>query len=533
MSTKRGTLERIGLYQSIMQVRSLVGQEPSEALAHVQRLVELSYSLKQHEGLQHAMVLLDELQHTPLAPLQQAERHYCQSLVWERLRRLRASSPDASQSPWDWHQHETQLQLKHLRRTLNPDSLQALPRQRLFEVLIKMGDLYNHVGCFSDALSLWARVLAMDEECAEARGKKGSALTHYAQALYDPSQVAMFLRAARADLRAALSNEALPEEVRALCKERLGWVEARTLGKTLQQQVEAELALQSRSDDEAAYRGWCLKHRLFLNPINDLGPYESAARDSLSVPPHDFAGRGCASLHGYFNQIKQAYATARFMLYEGISAQGLHYSDRGVSLYDTEEYASYCLAVEKTKVAFSTTYAQFDAIARFLNHYLALRIPEERVAFRTIWYVGQQPAQGLRPEFKRRKNWPMRGLYWLSKALHEDGLDEALEPDARQLQGIRQSIDRGYLKLHEDFFPCLEGDSAEPPSGGQGVPAMSLNRGAFELKALKVLKLARSAVLYLCLSVHAEQKQHTSSAEDANALPAPMTLKALGDAWRS
>ena len=43
-------------------------------------------------------------------------------------------------------------------------------------------------------------------------------------------------------------------------------------------------ALLGRSKRERAYRRWSLSERLFLNPINDLGPVSIAARDTLVLP---------------------------------------------------------------------------------------------------------------------------------------------------------------------------------------------------------------------------------------------------------
>lgn len=81
---------------------------------------------------------------------------------------------------------------------------------------------------------------------------------------------------------------------------------------------------EGRSKTERAYRHWCLEHRLFLCPLNDLGPHVAAATDNLMLPPltEKFSERPDGHLPppivGFFSQMKQEYASARFTLFEGI-----------------------------------------------------------------------------------------------------------------------------------------------------------------------------------------------------------------------
>jgi LA2681-like HEPN/Phasin protein len=49
--------------------------------------------------------------------------------------------------------------------------------------------------------------------------------------------------------------------------------------------------------------------------------------------------------------MKQEFASARWLLYEGITARTTHFSDRQVRLSNTLDYPSYGLAVEKLKAA--------------------------------------------------------------------------------------------------------------------------------------------------------------------------------------
>ena len=65
-------------------------------------------------------------------------------------------------------------------------------------------------------------------------------------------------------------------------------------------------------------------------------------------------------------------------------------------MFNTLDYPSYSLAVERMKAAFRMAYSLFDKIAYFLNEYLRLGIPERNVSFRTLWYEDQQKKKGLK-----------------------------------------------------------------------------------------------------------------------------------------
>jgi hypothetical protein len=93
-----------------------------------------------------------------------------------------------------------------------------------------------------------------------------------------------------------------------------------------------------RSQTERAYRQWCLDERLFLCPLNDLGSHLAAVADDLMLPgitegfderPGDYSP---PPIIGFFNQMKQGYASARYLLFEEMSSTCVHLSDRGVVL---------------------------------------------------------------------------------------------------------------------------------------------------------------------------------------------------------
>jgi hypothetical protein len=263
---------------------------------------------------------------------------------------------------------------------------------------------------------------------------------------------------------------------------------------------------------------------LFLNPLNDLGIHAIAARDVFGLPSFTTDLHEPPTLIGLFNQMKQEYVSARWMLYEGTTQDGPHFSDRDVALHNTLDYPSYSVAVEKVKAAFRIAYSLFDKIAFFINDYEKLGVNAKNVYFRSIWYANQDARNGaLRTEFT--ENWPLRGLFYLAKDLYEPSLQATAEPDAQQLYLIRNCLEHSYLKVHEILLPGSSLDDA-----WRDRLAYSVQREDFYRKTLRVFRLARAGLIYLSLGMHSEEQRRSQGTPKT--LVAPMRLGLWEDEWK-
>jgi hypothetical protein len=128
----------------------------------------------------------------------------------------------------------------------------------------------------------------------------------------------------------------------------------------------------------------------------------------------------------FFDQMKQEYVSARWLLYEGTTLKVPHFSDRDVLLQATEPRPSLSLAVEKAKAAYRISYSLFDKVGFFINAYMELGIPERGVTFRTLWRPDEK--KPIRGEFDLTGNWAFCALYWLAKDFFEEATDEVAEP---------------------------------------------------------------------------------------------------------
>jgi hypothetical protein len=525
-------LRQMTVYQQLMGQSRLEGEDFQRAIEQMSRLRDVAFSLGARDGLMRVVARGDELMRLGLRPRDEARLHYLLSDVWEKLRLLRVRDGG---SVWDWEQPEIERELIHLRRALHRDALKDLSTRQVCQVLTNLAALLNHVGRFSEAQELWDRAVSFMPDFALARGKRGYGLTHYAHVLYDRSHVEKFLKKARTDLMEAVHGPGLGADAHAHFTERLEWVDASYPLARKGRSMALFAYTPGASSDEITYRRWCLEHRLFLNPLNDLGPYPAAMRDELVVPAVVRSGDGGASMQGFFNQAKQSYVSARYMYYEGVTAREPHFSDRDVLLFDTLDFPSYSLAAERVKAAFTMAMGAFDRIAYFLNFYLDLSVPEHRLTFRTFWYEMQRREDGLMEVFSERKNWPLRGLFWLSKDLYEEepGFDESIEPDGAETAELRYQAERRYLKLHEDFHQGAGTDGDAPlPARCADSLAMSVHRGEFEARTLRTLKKVRSALMCLGLAIHQEERRRGKKYHRTDPDLPSVSLSILDDSWK-
>ena len=141
-------------------------------------------------------------------------------------------------------------------------------------------------------------------------------------------------------------------------------------------------------------------------------------------------------------------------------------------------------------------------VAFFRNDYMDIGIPERRVSFRTLWYEKQQHKKGLKPLFASLRNWPLRGLFWLSKDVHErkEGFREAIRPGARHLADIRNHLEHKHLKVHEALWPSPPPPEDDMERAFADTLAQSTHRSDLDASALTMIKMARAALIYLSRS---------------------------------
>jgi tetratricopeptide (TPR) repeat protein len=449
--------------------------------------------------------------------------HYFRANAFEN--KLRSSGGAQS---WLWELADLdQVQLE-LRRAVRHAAFPVMDPLRQCQILTNLGSSLNTVGRPIEALEQWDAALRVNPSFAAALGNRGHGLISYASSLYDSGHSGLLMLAAHDSLTATSAEVA--------CYDSEEMFEHRHSFQEMAAQISDQLDLETAREDlvrpyslgrsrrERSYRTWVLEQRLFLNPLNDLGTFSIAARDILHLPSLStgFAhGPGPPLAFGFYNQLKQEYVSARWLAFEGVSEHRPHFSDRDTNLYDTLSIPAYGLAVEKAKLALRMAYSLLDKIAYFINDYFQVGLPERAVSFRSVWLERKGDPRPLSTHFRSRANWPLRGLYWLSKDVHEPAFQAVAEPEAAGLADLRNHLEHKYCQVHEDlgvgysrFATDRNGEDA----------SFHIGRDLLEGKMLQVLKKARAALIYLSLAVHREELAREAERGDGFVIESPLSI---------
>lgn len=515
------------VYEELMAVETLDNLILHNQLSAIGLLIDVATDLGEEDGLVKGLDLAEELdEEDGLTEAYRAELYYSVGNAYSSLRQVRRRTGD----DWRWENEELEHEIRLFRKALVKDRIETIAADRQCRILTNLGNALSGVGRFIEAIDYWNDALEEESAFAQARGQRGIGYYSYAQAHYDSGHQFLLLKHAYRDLTAALDQSArlFPRMIEGF----QGYVEAiESMLSPEQLSAKPDLDDCSLGDstEEQAYRQWCLDHRLFLNPLNDLGAYPIAAQDILQLASVSSTDENrIISCIGLYNLMKQEFVSARYQLYDGLFAEDPHFSDRDVALENTLDYPAHSLAVEKTKMAFRIAYSIFDKIGYFLNYYFDRSIPEHRVGFKRIWYTSRS-RDTLASEFEERKNWPLRGLFWLSKDLEYKNpmyVQDSLDPGAKELADLRNGLEHRYIKLH-DIPWTPEGDSEISRLVDE--LATSLHRETFEQHALEMLQKVRAALVYLSLAIRTEEQ---AKKEDTDGEYGRLHFGSIDDEWK-
>lgn len=486
--------------------RSITKMSVSQALAHIAELVDDSFDASFERGAKRALYLLDELSKRELVDEDGVLVEYFRANAWA----ARSHITNVRRS-WSWEAPERQEELLALSRAANHSGFASLDKVRRCQILTNHANLLNMVGRSIDAIAGWDAALRIIPGFAMARGNRGCGLKHYAGMVVDDRERAILALHAFDSLRSVMAEDAVFDSVDPSAAVTYFADQAAEFAGALD--IDAVRAVQhlehgdeGRSKTERAYRRWCLEHRLFLCPLNDLGPHLAAAVDDLMLPPlieglNDRPdGHLPPPIVGFFSQMKQEYASARFMLFEGMSSTRVHFSDRGVALTDTLDYPLYSLASERVRTAFRIAYSLLDKVAFLVDHYWKLGKVPDRISFKNVWMVENKAR--LLSQFEKLDNLPLRGLFWLSKELFDDQLKQTTAADARELHAIRNALEHTYLRVTEGWAKPFTISGAS--GNGFGI---AIGSDELEAKAIRVMQMARSALFYVSFAIGVEERK--------------------------
>jgi len=424
--------------------------------------------------------------------------------AWGYLRNMTSS---AGTNSWEFHTTETEQEIVQLRLSLAICS-EIDDRDLHAQVLTNLGNAFSHVGRFVEAVSYWHRAITVKPGFGMAIGNLGYGLGHYARVLFDDGHQFKFCQYAYKLLLDGIESKDVYVEAKGGFAQLAQIIEKRYGKDNLMSAQKIGNHTLGETELEQVYRKWCLENALFLNPLNDFIMENYVAHDCLVLPTITVPAYTPPLYHTMYNQVKQEFASARYLCYEGMNSSSVHFSDEDNLLMDTLDYAVYSLSSEKLKMAYRLCYSIFDKVAYLLNAYLKLGLQSGEVSFKRVWY--KKGSDNKRPLFNpivtQSQNWPLRGLFWLSKDLSEaqNSFSEALLQDAKQLAAIRNFIEHKSFKIIEYGTTGVSGDGL----------TFVITRNELVEKTVLLLQTARSAIMYIIFAINVEEQKskHTGPA---------------------
>ena len=510
-------------YSELRLLTTLVGYPIEEAMVLAAHLVDGASYHGDECDLERTLKLISELLSLPLEEKYITELHYFAANTWHGLR-LKRSHTLASQ--WQWRQPEMEQELLCLRKARTSKGFESLQAVRQTQILTNTGNILSTIGRFLEAIRLYDDALIVFPSFGMALVNRGISLKTIAGALYDSGNASLLLHRAWHDFNTAPLSHLEPgveDSLEHHKKDIELWLNMEFLNELKPLPIESL----GDSESEQHYRRWALHEQLFLSPLIVLGPNIDSTRDTISLPNMVFSIDEGPGLIGMFSQIKQEFVSARLVAWEGICTDQTHFADRNTYIVDTYDYAIYGIGVEKIKIAFRMAYSILDKCAFLLNKYMSLGIPDNIVNLNRVWFVDGNPKKGLNKNIVDTDNWPLRGLFWLARDLFDkEAFAYSIEPDACEIKEIRDHIEHKYLKVHDIALP-----SENTPKGIRDQYAKSIMLNSIVKNTLTLLRLARSALIYLSLGIHAEERKRALHRELGSIIPA-MHLDTVPDDWK-
>ncbi|WP_214226658.1 LA2681 family HEPN domain-containing protein [Pedobacter sp. B4-66] len=492
----------------LLEITTIEGLPHEEQIDIIGNLFDLSLDNGSLSGIDHAFNLSKQIKIEDLDDINFTILQYDFSNGWSYLRKLKHRG---TANNWLFQMEELTNEILHLRKAIASPGFEKADMDRQCQMYTNLGNSFSFIGRFVEAQEYWNKAIRINPEFAMAIGNMANGLTFYGRVLYDNIHNNLFQVTAYHHLIEALQfREYLHTDAEQGFQHLHDWLKD-FITKSFPEVYLNAFPKLNKFDlgndlELRSYRLWSLENKLYINPLNDLGPHTDACHDCLNLPTLTLPANRPPVCLNLYNQIKQEFATARYSYYISQLNDNPHFSDIDVPLVETMETVRYSYYIEQLKIAFRLAYSILDKIAYLLNDYLDLQIAQTQVSFRGLWYSNSKKME-LRSFFSNSENWALRGLYWLSKDLYEKerDFDTVLEPDAKEVATIRNFIEHKGFKIVSDF-PVMKGLFTEPDI------SFSISRSEFERKTLKLLKLTRAAIIYVAIAVSHEEgkKDHTS-----------------------
>ncbi|GAB6121600.1 LA2681 family HEPN domain-containing protein [Dysgonomonas termitidis] len=486
-----------------METTNFNNKEPKEILSILGGLFDSSLEARNLDRLQESIKIANAINTEGFDNNSLAILNYFLGNAWSYVFKIKNPIPD-----FGFEDEEIEKEILYYRKALElikdceDDFITC-------QILTNLGNLFSHIGRIVEAQEYFNLCLSINDKFGMAIGNRGFGLFHYARVIFEPVHQFIFLQYARKYLLESLNCSDVYKEAKQDFYSKAKYIETAYSINDLNDFKTYKNYYKDLKQEEIDYRNWCAEHKLFINPLNDIFTDSVVANDCLFMPSMVLNASEKPIYQTIYNQVKQEYVSARFLFYESLFYNNTHFSDKDVTLMDTLDYSAYSLTAEKTKIAFRVCYSLFDKIAYCLNLYFKLENKPDKVTFKNVWYKNLRKNQGLNQLLSQTGNWALRGLYWLSKDLYEEDFGTTIEPQAKEIAKIRNYIEHKSFKIVESFN-CNYTEETE---------TYEIDRDMFIEKTLKVIKLSRSALMYLAYVFYEEESNREQFRDRTTIMP--------------
>lgn len=359
---------------------------------------------------------------------------------------------------------------------------------------VNYGNCLDTLGRGVEALYAYDEALKIDNKFSMAIGNRAKALRFFAD-ISGVYRSAVYIQAYQ-DLKAIINNDDLKVIGGLRAKESFKKEMQKIENMTKDKEVLAKKITHHKYDSiglsefEIFYLDFCIKEKLFLNFHIHEDKCDASIHDPIFINLITKLEDNITffKLAKQINQIKEDYATARLLLVQSqFRRQDIDNISKRTTFVNTLDYSQFNLYRGLLKAAFKEAFNILDKVSVFINDYLKLGIPEERIYFTSIWYCNN--CKKMKEEILSSRNISMYALY----DIYQDFKSGYYE----KIKNIRDALIHRRLVIYESLPTPRDKNDAKH----------NVSYSEMLSETISLLRMVKSAIIYLINYVNIEENK--------------------------
>lgn len=378
------------------------------------------------------------------------------------------------------------------------------------EALTNLGNLYDKIGRFFDALECYEESLKYNPEHGMTNCNKGIVLKKYAILMNNDLSL---IYDAYLCFKKSLKDETITPHAKDSANREIELIKKYFDVKLLKKEHELNIKekYNYNTEFEKFYHEFCMKNRLYVNICDycqkcdrSYGDVECIKKMTVKIDV-SLDNDPYLILSSYLNQIKMEFASSRlYLILSQFPKNNLEFIHENVTMIETYSYEMNNINIQLLKDSFNNFYNILDKIAYFINEYFELGEKKSKIYFKKIWYSKfdyNSSKNSIREELNINNP-------YLSALI--DITEDLNWGDKKILNDIRNKITHKYLNVQ--LYTRDENNESISPEE------------LFE-NTIELAKIVRNVIIYtLCLVDYEESKNEKNSIK-MKALEVPNKFK--------